>query len=223
MDPKLLLSNQFNSALVDYFYLIDREYPEKGTLKLVGDRYRLSTEFRSILYRGIASTTNSLNRASRLVHKPMPPLIIDGYNVLMTLMNYRLGRFVFISTDGICRDAGWQFGNIASEPVFDEGIALLANYLQPFISVPIIIYLDSFVTQGPKHRDLLKSLVRNNVNIELVNSADKSILQHTEGTIATSDSELIDNKNLSIIDIPMLILKEQYHTSLFNLKEILIH
>jgi hypothetical protein len=43
---------EFTSACRDYFYLIDKNYPERGSLKIVGDRYRLSGDQRTILYRG---------------------------------------------------------------------------------------------------------------------------------------------------------------------------
>ena len=83
-------SELFQQALKDYFYLIDRSYPEKGSLKLVGDRYMLSTDLRNLLYRGVTSRENSKQRSARLVDTPHAPLIIDGYNVLFTLLNYRL-------------------------------------------------------------------------------------------------------------------------------------
>jgi hypothetical protein len=39
MNSSLLNKKSFQNGLADYFYLIDRGYPEKGALKLVGDRY----------------------------------------------------------------------------------------------------------------------------------------------------------------------------------------
>jgi hypothetical protein len=219
MDPKLLLTDQFNHALADYFYLIDKDYPEKGTLKLVGDRYGLQTEIRSVLYRGVSSNDKSNKRSARMLREPKSPLFIDGYNVLLTIMNYRLGRFVFVSTDTICRDAGWQFGKIVSEPVFFECISMLVNYLRRFTGLPVIIYLDASHSQSMKHCNILQSTAEHGTKIERVDSADQAILQHTEGTIATSDSELIDHSSLSVIDIPLIILKELYKAPIFNLKE----
>ena len=50
-----MLNEFFMNACKDYAYLINRNYPERGTLKLVGDRYRLTRDQRTILYRGISS------------------------------------------------------------------------------------------------------------------------------------------------------------------------
>jgi hypothetical protein len=57
----------FISACKDYAYFINRCYPERGTLKLVGDRYRLTRDERTILYRGISSGERSSLRKAKLV------------------------------------------------------------------------------------------------------------------------------------------------------------
>jgi hypothetical protein len=222
MDPLDLKNSDFNKALSDYYFLITNEYPEKGSLKIVGDRYHLRTEVRTLLYRGITSTEKSKKRTSRIVPDPITPLLIDGYNVLMTLMNYRLGRFVFISTDGICRDAAWQFGKIGSEPVFNECIILLTDFLRLFRNLQIIIYLDNSNKNCREHSDLLKINTEDNTRIERVASADNSLLKHQEGTIATSDSEIIDGSILPVFDIPLRIITEKYQARLYSLKKKLI-
>jgi len=220
MDPRLLGSSQFHQALADYFYLVDKEYPKKGSLKLVGDRYCLSAEMRTILYRGVASSGKSNKRAARLVTDPEAPLIIDGYNVLFTLMNYRLGKFVFIGTDTFCRDAGLAFGNIRHEKVFRDCMEQLVCRIQLYRSLPLLIYLDDPVSESQNHYEFLLSLLYDcpRVDVKLVHSADVSILQHKNGTIATSDSELIDASTLPIIDLPRQILQEKFGAELFNLK-----
>ena len=67
MNNELLNNENFRKGALDYFYLQERKYPQKGTLKLVGDRYKLSGDQRTVLYRGISSTKCSNNRKIRLV------------------------------------------------------------------------------------------------------------------------------------------------------------
>ena len=50
-----LLSVQFKAATKDYYYLLNREYSQKATLKLISDHYRLSGVQRSALFRGIVT------------------------------------------------------------------------------------------------------------------------------------------------------------------------
>ena len=69
---------RFEHALADYFYLIDRGYPEKGSLKLVGDKYKLETVYRTVLYRGVCSQLKTASREQKLTHQIHEPLVMDG-------------------------------------------------------------------------------------------------------------------------------------------------
>ena len=68
MQSAFLNDHIFKQACRDYYYLIDRNYPERGTLKLIGDRYRLSGDQRTVLYRGISSQERSDMRKMLLVN-----------------------------------------------------------------------------------------------------------------------------------------------------------
>jgi len=224
MNSNLLNKEDFQKGLADYFYLINKNYPEKGALKLVGDRYKLSKEFRTILYRGVSSNENSKKRAERLIERPGDVLVIDGYNVLFTLLNYRLGRFVFICTDSICRDAGSLFGKIKEEKFFHECLILLTDYLGKLRDVLLEMYLDSPVSMSQKHKDEVEELfAKNNINgkVHLVPSADIALLENQEGTLATSDSAIIDHSSNPILDIPRYIIEKKYKTELYKLKDML--
>jgi hypothetical protein len=229
MEISRLHSDKFNKALADYFYLIDHDYPEKGSLKLVGDRYQLETDLRNVLYRSISSSVKNKTRSQRLIQNPIEPLIIDGYNVILTLLNYRLGKFVFISTDDICRDAGALFGKFGNNPLFSQCAELMVKYLSAFEHPDIKIYLDSPVSYSLKHKQLLLALFQKkmmNIQVEVVHSADHAIKENSGGTVATSDSVIIDACNNPIIDLPRLILQKEYDASLLDiglkLKEILL-
>jgi hypothetical protein len=220
MNIELLLTDEFKRAFADYFYLIDNSYPEKGSLKIVGDRYDLKSELRTILYRGICSSKNSLERSKRVTDRPVDFLVIDGYNVLFTLLNYRLGRFVFISTDNLCRDAGSLFGKIKEERLFTECASTLVGYLLTFDAISVIIYLDSPVSFSNEHKLILNNLLAHNkINgqVEVVKSADYAVKQHPDSMIASSDSALIDSCSNKIMDIPRQIIERKYKANLFNL------
>jgi hypothetical protein len=220
MNAEILASKDFKLAIADYFYLIDREYPEKGSLKLVGDRHRLSSELRTILYRGVCSERKAWERKQKLTNTGNPLLVIDGYNVLFTLLNYRLGRFVFISTDGICRDAGSVFGKIRREGLLKDCASLLAGNLKNSGQIQTVIYLDKPVAESIRHAELLHELalkVQIELKVVLAKSADLAILKHTKAVIATSDSTVIDSTTNQILDIPKSILSSKYGYAPFEL------
>jgi hypothetical protein len=95
-------------AVENYRYLKNREFPDKASLKLVGDRYRLSRLERNCLFRGVVSVSESERRKTKLVRADElkgQALGIDWYNVVITVESYLKGMPVFLSDDGILRDA----------------------------------------------------------------------------------------------------------------------
>ena len=211
-------------ALHDYSYLKDRHYPDKGILKFVGDRYRLSTVERTLLYRGITSAEHRQDILQRLTEQPTDPVIIDGYNVLITLLNYRLGHLVFICTDGLCRDAGSLFGKIRNEELFGECVTELLGYLKSEKKYPSVIYLDSPVSHTRKHLQMLRILAQEAglpLHAELVRSADEALLLHNSGILATSDTAILKRTVNPILDIPAIIIRKRYGGKLFDLNRYL--
>ncbi len=77
----------FGDAATDYLYFLDRRYPQKASLKLIGDRYRLSGIERSMLFRGISASGIARTRNKKLVSDECVSgnwLMIDVYNTLIT-------------------------------------------------------------------------------------------------------------------------------------------
>jgi len=222
---KNLLSESFINACQDYSYLVNRHFPQRGVLKLVGDRYRLDGDQRTILYRGISSHKRSAIRKSLLVKDIIGMhLVIDGYNVLFTLLNYRLGRTVFISTDQILRDAGSLHGKMREEKTFVECISLLLNYLIIKQPCKTDIYLDSPVSHSEKHAQIIrKNMQMNHISGEchVIKSADWALRQNHHGVIATSDTAIIEKALVPVIDLPKEILENAYEATFLKLNEIL--
>ena len=225
MNNELLNNENFRKGALDYFYLQDRNYPQKGTLKLVGDRYKLSGDQRTVLYRGISSTQLSAGRTKRLIKNIKgKSLIIDGYNVLFTILNYRLGRIVFISTDGILRDAGSLHGKIRKNDLFYDCITLLFDFLAVEKPAFLSIFLDSPVSHSAKHKNIIdKGLDQYSLNgsCKLVKSPDFEIKQNTDGIICSSDTDILDRTGNNIADIPRAVLEKNFRPELFSIENIL--
>ena len=50
----VMFTETLKDAARDYRFLLNRSYPQKASIKLVGDRYQLSGQERSVLYRGVS-------------------------------------------------------------------------------------------------------------------------------------------------------------------------
>jgi hypothetical protein len=222
---RALLSDDFISACRDYYYLMNRHFPERGVLKLVGDRYRLDGDQRTVLYRGISSRKRSETRASLLISGVTgKDLIIDGYNVLFTLLNYRLGRITFISTDLILRDAGSLHGKLRDEKTFSECVSLLTDYLRFKQPGRIDVYLDSPVSHSERHAQLIRekmSASRLAGDCHVIKSADWALRRNQQSVSATSDTAIIEKAMAPVIDLSREILEHVYGATFLNLPELL--
>lgn len=223
---KQLSNDTFKQALHDYLFLCNRDYPEKPALKVVGDRYRLSRLQRMVLYRGVTSAENVRRRKARLIRHPGQltgkTLHMDGYNVLYTLMNYLLGKVVFIGLDGILRDIGGGYGKIENQTLFYKGMHQVLEYIGSRGNVSLAVYLDLPVPGSTGHAQRMKQemeALKISGDVHLVLSADDALISTGIDTqvIATSDSRLIDAAGCSIYDIARETLEKKKGVEIFNL------
>jgi hypothetical protein len=219
------VTESFKHAANDYFFLLNKKYPEKETAKLIGNRYRLTGLQRTVLFRGITSNEKSLNRKSKLNDDlKEKKLHLDGYNVLYTIMNYMLGKTIFIGNDGILRDAGEGYGKIENENVFYKAMDFLLDVTRATEVASLYIYLDDPVSNSNFHMVEIKKKMQQRPiegEIFLVKSADKELKRKKNGVIATSDSEIIDATHCQIIDLARKTLETKYEISILDLGKIL--
>jgi hypothetical protein len=220
-----IFTDSFRQAIRDFSYLIENEYPRKAILKLIGDRHLLSKTQRTLLNRGIIKKKDAVNRFKKLASGIRDSVLyIDTYNVLFILSNYLLGRLVFISTDGFIRDAGEAYGKLHREKVFLKSVELLMDYLGKAVPSETVFYIDNPVAySGDLAEQLRRSLKDKNLrgNAFTVNNPDKELVAKTEGIIATSDSEVLNETVCRICDLSAMVLNSKYTIQLMNLREIL--
>ena len=58
----------FKNSIEDLIFLLDRNYPRKQAIELVGNRYGLNHNERMILYRGVFDRKNTALRKEKRIH-----------------------------------------------------------------------------------------------------------------------------------------------------------
>jgi hypothetical protein len=221
-----LVTSEFVLALKDYHYLIDRSYPHSESLKLTGNRYMLNKMQRILLSRGIFRTEEAERRIRKKVSFFTRPMVyIDGYNVLFTIGNYLLGRPVFISNDTFLRDAGEIHGKIQKGKIFSRSLDLLMTYLEHSGQNEYILLLDQPVTGSDDVRQAINRIMQNSSlpgEARTVPDPDEELIRLTDGMIATSDSEIIDQADIQVIDIAFEVLTAAFRPLFINLSELLV-
>jgi hypothetical protein len=219
----MAISNSFNDAAYDYLYLLEKGYPRKAIIKLIGDRYSLSGTERTLLYRGLATAENRSARASSLLEEngiKNKNLYIDGYNVLITIGSYLNGSLVFIANDHFLRDASEIHGKVFRTELFDRGIILIIDYLQKAEAGSAQFYLDRPVSKS--------GLLAGRVNQMLeeksfpgkaltVRSPDYELKRLESGIVCTSDSTIIEKTNGKLFDLARHTLAYHFNPNFLDL------
>jgi hypothetical protein len=202
-------------AARDYLWFLTKGYPQKASLKLVGDKFMLSGELRQVLYRGIAATHLAQARQDKIGSVcEGDHILIDTYNVLFTVNNYLLGKHLFICNDGMLRDAGEMRGRIVNKPQFSRSVSLMLELLQDWVGVSFIHYLDEPVSfSGMLSMELCKDMAQMGIKGEahVVKSPDRKLMDEKSDAICTSDSAIIDHYKGKVIDLPHMLLKKFFN------------
>lgn len=219
-----MLRKEFISAIRDYTYLLEKNYPQKGIIKLIGDRYALSGTERTMLYRGVTTRSNINKRKSKLarvrdIHGQA--LHIDGYNVMLTVGNYLNGNIVFISNDNLLRDAAEMHGKVFRKEMMGRVLALIIDDLKYLKTKECRFYFDRPVSRsGELSAHLKKLLAENKIegSAATFDSADYPLKQATKGIIATSDSNVIDHSGLKCFDLARHVVKRNFNAKFTDLR-----
>ena len=184
---------------------------------MVGDKFMLPRDMRQILYRGVVPEQLAKSRLAKIGSVEKGDIVlIDTYNVLFTVNNYLLGRPLFISNDGMLRDAGEMRGRIINKPQFSRSVTLMLETMQNWPAASYIHYLDEPVAySGRLSIELCKDMVQMGINGDAytVRSPDQKLIQEQSDAICTSDGAIIDHYQGKVIDLPRFLLQNVFQSS----------
>jgi len=220
-------SEHFTTALEDYVFLLERRYPQKTILKMIGDRYALSGIERTMLFRGVTTREKAHGRTARLsgCRELKDSLLhLDGINTLLTLGSYLNGSTVFIGTDGVLRDASEVHGKVFRTDLLDRAAGLLAGFLATIRPAETRVYIDSpAATARSAAIACSRHLAEQELAFTLVEdvSPDHLIKKVETGIIATSDSMIIDLASVKVCDLARHCLEHHFKTHFIDLRGLL--
>lgn len=212
-----MLTPHFKLAANDYLYLSERNYPLKSSLKLVSDKYKLSGEERSMLFRGVAIEAVIKKRNSKIIQNPDPDgdYMIDGYNVIRTIGSYLIGNLVFVSMDGFLRDASEIHKKSIKEDVTYKAIDLILRALKNMKAKSVLFLLDKPISKSgelAKHINSELDHISIKGEAKTVHSPDYHLKKAKSAVICTSDSTIIDECRCQVLDFARYILDVNYST-----------
>jgi hypothetical protein len=220
-----IITGEFIQALRDYSYLLNNLYPRKSILKIVGDRYLLNTFQRIMLSRGVfpdSDVRGRIRKTSKTITGK--ELYIDAYNVLFTICNYLLGRMVFIGNDHFVRDAGEVHGKPYDDPVFSKAVELCMDYLVKMKPSRVEFLIDSPVSHSGELAARLRELIaagglKGDALVD--KNPDNRLIRQSRGVVVSSDSDILDNTELTVTDLAHLVLRDNFKLNLPDLGKLI--
>lgn len=186
------------SAVAHLSWLLERGYAVPSALKLVGDRFQLTSRQRTAVRRCACSDSALAGRRARRVEATAltgATLAIDGYNVITTVEAALGGAVILVGRDGCYRDLVSLHGNYRKVEETRPALALIGKLVESTRVGACHWFLDQPVSNSGRLRGLLLELAAARGwpwEVELVPDPDPILAARPGCVVATADSVILD-------------------------------
>ncbi len=188
---------RLRAAVADLSMLLTKGYAEKSSLKLVGDRFDLTHRQRLAVMRNACSDQQLESRLSRrveLADVAGRPLMIDGYNLLITTEAAISGGFIFEGRDRTYKDLASIHGTYRKVTETIPAIMLIGEFLAENDLEQTHWLLDSPVSNSGRLKTLINQIAQENNwpwHVSLATNPDTELMK-TDLIAASSDGVVLD-------------------------------
>jgi hypothetical protein len=200
-------------AAEEFRYLLNRGYPRKASLVLVGNRYELTFDERHLLHRGVFSDKDSASRRNRIISVEEVPdknLAIDGHNVLITVEAGLSGRPLILADDGFVRDISGISGSFKKTEMTEKAIQVIVAFLKRWRPRHMLFLFDAPISRSGILAQELRAVLKKEIlpGDALAMKVPEKILIGFPGVIATSDTAIID-RSRRVVDLAGDIIRKK--------------
>ncbi|MHC4395998.1 MAG: DUF434 domain-containing protein [Planctomycetota bacterium] len=185
-------------AVADFSLLLTKGYAEKSALKLVCDKFSFTQRQRLAVMRTACSDQQLASRNRRQIEiadLTSRPIVIDGYNVLITIEAAMSGACIFKGRDGCFKDLASIHGTYRKVTETIPAVQLIGQFLKKTHIDDCLWLLDSPVSNSGRLKTLINRLADENNwswQVKLLTSPDAE-LKKTDLTVASSDGIVLDD------------------------------
>lgn len=199
-DRKLFSDDQLpglRTAVSELSWLLTRDYSMRGALKLVGDRHALTDRQRLAVSRAACSDQSKAQRARTQVaieELESADLIIDGFNLIITIEAALGGGVLFRCRDGCIRDLSGVHGSYRSVDETEVAIRLIGESLAALKTKSVRWLLDRPVSNSGRLAKRIRDYAEQHSwswTVETCFNPDRDIVS-SDRIVITSDGPLLD-------------------------------
>jgi len=208
-------------AARDLRYLLERGYHRESALKLIVDKYQLSTKQKLLLYRAVYDSSTAAKHKEKIVTADRiidSNLAVDGYNVMITVESGLRGGLLVLCDDGFVRDISAVHGKYRITSMTEKALSIIVKAVQELKPAKINFFFDAQVSKSGELASHVRRILKGSGltgDACAVERADVSTLDFGE-IVATSDSVLI-SKAGAVFDLAGEILKKDYRAAILIL------
>lgn len=206
--------NLRTKAAEDIRYLLERGYRRDSSIRFAGDHYGLDKNERYILARTVFSTPIASSRKRKKLNAhnlKNKDLLIDGYNVLITLESLLEGEEIWVADDSFLRDIRGIFKNHSNDDRTFRAVEEMLSFILRTETKNVEILLDVQMKDSGE----LAALIRKRMH-DLSIKGDARTSKHVDfdlknctpdKVVATADGVIIDTVE-NVVDIPGCIARQ---------------
>ncbi len=192
---------RLRQAVHDLSWLWSRGYAAPSSVKLVGDRYQLTTRQRTAMSRSACGdAARDARQATQQSIAAMrgASVRVDGFNVLTTLEVLFSGGVLLRGRDGAVRDMASMHGGYRMIAETLPAVGLLLHALHQWEAASVTILLDQPVSNSGRLAEAIRGAIgglglpHTDWRVEVVPDPDP-ILKACEDAIATADAAILDS------------------------------
>jgi hypothetical protein len=193
-------------------------YPKFPTIRFVADHFQISQEERYILTRVIMPPDRIVSRINKKVAcKGIKErdLLLDGYNVLLSVDSLLKKEPMWFCDDGYIRDTSYYFSKSKQAEDLEEALDTILTFLSEAGPKSVVFLLDAQISRSGE----LAGFIRHKLNecgisgeaktSKVVDYELKAEGGNSENNVilATSDGIVIDSV-LEVLDIPACLMEK---------------
>jgi hypothetical protein len=186
------------TAVAELSWLLARGYQSKSALKLVGDRHNLRERQRLAVARAACPDASSAARLAREVEARAvegAEVIVDGFNLVITLEAALGGGLLVLCRDGCVRDLSSVHGSYRAVCETERAVLLAGEVLDTLRPASVLWLFDSPVSNSGRLASRVRAIAQEQdwpwqVRAEF--NPDRTIAD-SQSLAVTSDSNVLDN------------------------------
>ncbi len=184
-------------AITELSWLLSHGYKLTSSLKLVGDRYRLTERQRLAVSRSACSDEALVRRKDHCVslkHLSNEDVIIDGFNLIISIEAALSGAPLFVCRDECIRDLSGVHGSYRSVQETESAISLIGEICEQLYPASVLWLLDRPISNSGRLARRIADIAERHGwpwMVEVVFNPDAQIVSSSSIAI-TSDSAILD-------------------------------